>query len=135
MIGDSLRRLNPMLLTLSVLVGTAMTTLGLSVTAVASGSETTYLPQAPALDAVSGGPWNTSQGDPSAGAEYQLSDLLPSFTPGGSTTTIGGVTEPNLSVYPSATGATPYPVEWRAHRALCRATARASGPTQRRAPR
>jgi hypothetical protein len=109
MIGDSLRRLSPLLVTLSVLIGAGMTTLGLSATAIASGSETTYLPQAPALDAVTGGPWNTSQDDSSAGAEYQLSDLLPTFTPGGGETTIGGVSEPNLSVYPAATGATPYP--------------------------
>jgi Bacterial Ig-like domain (group 3)/Putative Ig domain len=109
MIGESLRRLSPLLLTAFVILATGVTTLGLSATAVASGSETTYLPQSPALDAVSGGPWNTSQGDPSAGAEYQLSDLLPTFIPVGSTTTIGGVTEPNLSVYPAATGATPYP--------------------------
>lgn len=76
--------------------------------AAASEALTTYSPQAPTVDTVSGGPWNTSQGDPSAGEAYPLSDLLPTFTPGGPETTLGGVSEPNVAVYPG-TGGVPYP--------------------------
>jgi hypothetical protein len=79
--------------------------------AAASGAEavTTYTPGAPVVDTISAGPWNTSQGDPSAGGEYPSSDLLPAFSFGGPETTLGGVSEPNLAVYPAATGSVPYP--------------------------
>lgn len=82
----------------------------LSMSAVA-GAATTYLPGTPVVDSVSGGPWNTSQGDSSAGSAYALSDLLPTFSFGGSETTLGGLGEPNVAVYPSASGASavPYP--------------------------
>jgi hypothetical protein len=63
------------------------------------------------LDSVTGGPWTTSQGDPTEGAPYRPSLLLPAYTPGGATTTVGGVTEPNLAVYPGAdasSGTPPY---------------------------
>lgn len=43
-----------------------------------------------------------SQGNPSAGGEYPASDLLPLFTFGGPETTLGGVSEPNVAVYPGA---------------------------------
>jgi hypothetical protein len=105
MIGDSLRRKSSLLLTVALLLAAIAT----SLTTVAIAGATTYTAQAPSIDAVSGGPWNTSQGDPSAGGEYPGSDLFPTFTPGGSETLSGGVSEPNLAVYPSAAGATPYP--------------------------
>ncbi|MHB8242408.1 MAG: putative Ig domain-containing protein [Solirubrobacteraceae bacterium] len=82
--------------------------LGMSITSFAAGA-TTYTPESPLVDTVSGGPWNTSQGDPSAAGAYSSSDLLPTFSFGGSETTLGGVSEPNLAGYPSALGATPYP--------------------------
>jgi hypothetical protein len=70
---------------------------------------TSYSPGAVSVDGVLNGPWSTSQGDASAGAAYPSSDLFPTYTPGGSTTTLGGVTEPNLAVYPGANGTIPYP--------------------------
>lgn len=85
-----------------------------------SAAATTYTPATPSLDGVLNGPWNTSQGDLTAGSPYYVPggqtaalqpSLFPTYTPGGSTTTLGGVTEPNLAVYPTGTtGATvPYP--------------------------
>ncbi len=74
--------------------------LGVSSTALAG---TSYTAGTPSVDTVSAGPWNTSQGDASAGSAYQEADLLPTFTPGGNETTLGGLSEPNLAVYPSAT--------------------------------
>jgi hypothetical protein len=65
----------------------------------------------PAVDGVVNGPWTTSQGDPTEGAAYSPSLLLPTYTPGGATTSVGGVTEPNLAVYPGAnsgSGVPPY---------------------------
>ncbi|HSZ28542.1 MAG TPA: hypothetical protein VK784_02145, partial [Pseudonocardiaceae bacterium] len=65
----------------------------------------------PQLDGVLDGPWTTSQGDPTEGTPYSPGLLLPSYTPGGATTTVGGVTEPNLAVYPGAnagSGTPPY---------------------------
>src|SRR5581483_10553083 len=52
-------------------------------------------------------PWNTSQGDSSAGPSYPFSSLLPTFTFNSTATTAGGF--PNVAVYPAASGATPYP--------------------------
>ncbi len=78
-------------------------------TASAAEAVTTYTPGTPVVDTVSGGPWNTSQGDPSAGSEYPSSDLLPTFSFGGPETTLGGVSEPNVAVYPAASGSVPYP--------------------------
>ncbi|HXW44237.1 MAG TPA: hypothetical protein VEL03_05595 [Streptosporangiaceae bacterium] len=70
-----------------------------------------YSAATPALDSVAGGPWTTSQGDPTQGASYSPSLLFPTYTPGGATTTAGGITEPNLAVYPGASsgsGTPPY---------------------------
>jgi hypothetical protein len=78
-------------------------------TAAAAEGGTTYTPETPTLDTVSEGPWNTSQGDSSAGSAYPSSDLLPTFAFGGSETTLGGVSEPNVAVYPAASGSAPYP--------------------------
>jgi hypothetical protein len=105
------RRISALLFTAVVLVGTCVTSLALSATAVASEGGTTYTPQTPVVDAISGGPWNTSQGDPSAGSEYPISDLLPTFTFGGPETTLGGVSEPNVAVYPGEKepAGVPYP--------------------------
>jgi hypothetical protein len=99
----------PALLFMS-LVLTLVSAVSLALTSAASAAST-YTAETPVVDTISGGPWNTSQGDPSAGEQYPLSDLLPTFTPGGSETTIGGVDEPNLAVYPSEQEPTvpPYP--------------------------
>ncbi len=74
-----------------------------------ASAATSYTSGTPSVDGVLDGPWNTSQGDASAGSAYQTSDLFPTYTPGGSTTTLGGATEPNLAVYPAASAAVPYP--------------------------
>lgn len=103
-----MRRVSALLFTVFVLAGTGVATLVTVAPATASEGLTTYTPETPTVDTVSGGPWNTSQGDPSAGEAYPLSDLLPTFTPGGSETTLGGVSEPNVAVYPG-TGTVPYP--------------------------
>ncbi len=66
----------------------------------AAASGTTYTPETPVVDTIEGGPWNTSQGDPSQGSAYPSSDLLPTFSFGGPETTLGGVSEPNIAVYP-----------------------------------
>jgi hypothetical protein len=110
MIGDFVRRLSALLLAAFVLVGTSATSLLLSAAPAALASGTTYTAGEPVVDEVSGGPWNTSQGESSASA-YPFSDLLPSFVPGGPETTIGGVSEPNVAVYPGAesTKTPPYP--------------------------
>jgi hypothetical protein len=99
MIGDFVRRLSALLFTCFALIGTCV--LGLAGTAAATGG-TTYTPEAPVVDTIEGGPWNTSQGDPSAAGAYPSSDLMPTFAFGGPETTLGGVSEPNVSVYPSA---------------------------------
>jgi hypothetical protein len=71
---------------------------------------TTYTPNTPAVDSVTGGPWNTSQGDSSAGSAYQQEDLFPTYTPGGSMTSLGGLELPNLAVFPAAEATkVPYP--------------------------
>jgi hypothetical protein len=98
-----LRRISTSLYAALLPLGTSVTLLLLAaVTPVPAQAATTYLPAAPVVDTVSRGPWNTSQGDAKAGEAYPFSDLLPTYTPGGSETTIGGVDEPNLAVYPSA---------------------------------
>lgn len=83
--------------------------IGLLACAPGQALATTYTPSTPVVDTVSGGPWNTSQGDPSAGSSYASEDLLPSFAFGGAETTLGGVSEPNVAVYPAASGSVPYP--------------------------
>jgi hypothetical protein len=102
------RRFNALLCALSMLVGGAAAAL---VGAAPAAAGTIYTPSAPVLDSVTGGPWNTSQGDSSAGSPYASADLFPTYTPGGSQTLLGGPEEPNLAVYPTGTeGATvPYP--------------------------
>ncbi len=97
------RPLHAVLALLAAIVGV----LALSSSA-ALASGTAYTPETPIVDGVAGGPWNTSQGDPSAGGEYSNSLLLPAFTQGGSETLLGGVSEPNVAVYPG-TGSVPYP--------------------------
>jgi Bacterial Ig-like domain (group 3)/Putative Ig domain len=95
------RRLSALLFAASVLAGTSVAGLVLTGTAAAEG--TAYTPETPVVDTVSGGPWNTSQGDEKAGSSYYLSgDLSPTFLPGGPETTLGGVSEPNVAVYPAA---------------------------------
>jgi hypothetical protein len=108
-IGDPLRRISASLLVFLACLGTSATLLVLASGASASGSGTVYTAETPVVDTVSGGPWNTSQGDANAGSPYPFSNLLPTFTPGGSETTLGGVSEPNVAVYPAASGSVPYP--------------------------
>src|SRR3984885_4476176 len=108
MIGDLVRRASALLFTVFALAGTGLATLIMVAPAAASEAVTTYSPETPTVDTVSGGPWNTSQGDSSVGEAYPLSDLLPTFTPGGAETTLGGISEPNVAVYPG-TGSVPYP--------------------------
>ncbi len=103
-----MRRISALLFTFVALIGTCAAAFVLSATAAASEGGTTYTPEAPVVDTISEGPWNTSQGDPSAGGAYSSADLLPSFAFGGSETTLGGVNEPNVAVYPG-TGTVPYP--------------------------
>jgi hypothetical protein len=93
-----------------MLCGGGAAVFALAAAPLAAASGTTYAPSAPILDSVAGGPWNTSQGDLSEGSAYPSSDLLPTYTPGGSQTTLGGLEAPNLAVYPAASAATPpYP--------------------------
>ena len=67
---------------------------------------TRYVAGTPVVDTVSGtaanpAPWTLSQGDPTVGAPYDRS--LPTFSFGGNPlATIGGVSYPNLSVYPGS---------------------------------
>jgi hypothetical protein len=88
------------------LVAVIVGVLALAPSALATG--TAYAPETASVDTISGGPWNTSQGDSSAGGEYSNSLLLPAFTQGGSETVLGGVSEPNVAVYPGV-GSVPYP--------------------------
>jgi hypothetical protein len=103
------RRVSPLFFAICVLAAVCSTLLAVSASALAAGALTSYTAGTPAVDTISGGPWNTSQGDPSAGAEYPSADLLPTFSFGGPETTLGGVSEPNVAVYPAATAAVPYP--------------------------
>jgi Bacterial Ig-like domain (group 3)/Putative Ig domain len=98
MIGDSVRRVSALLFAVAALIGTIVT--GLAASAAAASGSTTYAPETPVVDTVSGGPWNTSQGDAEAGSAYSSSDLLPTFAFGGSETALGGVSEPNVAIYP-----------------------------------
>lgn len=107
MIGDPLRRISTLAYATAML-GAVIVSLLLAAGAAASGA-TTYSAEAPRVDSVSEGPWNASQGDPSAGSAYPGADLLPTFSFGGSETTLGGLSEPNVAVYPGASGPTPYP--------------------------
>jgi hypothetical protein len=103
------RRVSSLLFAVCVLVAACSSVLAVSASALAAEGLTTYTAGAPVLDTISGGPWNTSQGDPSAGSEYPSSDLLPTFSFGGPETTLEGVSEPNVAVYPAASAAVPYP--------------------------
>ena len=89
-----MRRFNALLCALFVFCGSGATA-SLLVSAPSAAASTAYTPEPPVVDEVSGGPWNTSQGDPSQGGEYPSSDLLPTFAFGGPETTLGGVSEPN----------------------------------------
>jgi hypothetical protein len=102
------RRISALLFTFVALIGTCVTVLAVTAASAAAESGTTYTPETPVVDTISEGPWNTSQGDPSAGGTYSSADLLPSFAFGGNETTLGGVNEPNVAVYPG-TGTVPYP--------------------------
>ena len=95
-----MRRFNALRRALFVLCGGGVLALMLVAAPLALAGGTAYTAETPVVDTIEGGPWNTSQGDPSAGGEYPSSDLLPDFSFGGPETTLGGVSEPNLAVYP-----------------------------------
>ena len=101
----SRRRLPAVALAVASIVFAGLLDCGL---AEATGGNASYVAGTPTVDGVLDGPWNTSQGDPTAGAAYSPADLFPTFTPGGATT---DGTTPNLAVYPtgSATATTPFP--------------------------
>jgi hypothetical protein len=103
------RRITAHIFAALVLLGATVTGLLSFATAAAAEGGTAYTAETPVVDTISEGPWNTSQGDPSAGGTYASSDLLPTFSFGGDETTLGGVSEPNVAVYPSASGSVPYP--------------------------
>ena len=97
-----MRRLSVVLLAALVLAGSAAA----SVRHCRDGARqtgTAYTPEAPVVDSISGGPWNTSQGDPSAGSAYPTRTCC-RVHPGRRETTLGGVSEPNVAVYPAASG-------------------------------
>ncbi|MGA2166315.1 MAG: sialidase family protein, partial [Solirubrobacteraceae bacterium] len=96
-----MRRFNALRRVLFVLCGGGALALTLVLAPLATAGGTTYTPEAPVVDTIEGGPWNTSQGN-SAGGEYPSSDLLPTFAFGGPETTLTGVSEPNVAVYPGA---------------------------------
>ena len=60
---------------------------------------------------------------------------FPTYPPGGSTTTLGGVTEPNVAVYPSAAARPRIRAAWPGRRDRSTATARAAARTRDAAPR
>jgi len=112
----SVRKLPGALAALVIVAGTAGVPLTVATATPAGASppatdSTGYVVGTPQLATITGNgsslaPWNTSQGD-SSSAAYPESDLLPTFVPGGSTTAIGGVTEPNVAVNPGS-GSVPY---------------------------
>ena len=95
-----MRRFNALRRALFVLCGGGVLALMLVAAPLALAGGTAYTAEAPVVDTIEGGPWNTSQGDPSQGGEYPSSDLLPGFSFRGPETTLGGISEPNLAVYP-----------------------------------
>ena len=95
-----MRRFNALRRALFMLCGCGALALMLVAAPLAAASGTAYTPEAPVVDTISGGPWNTSQGDLSQRNEYPSSELLPTFSFGGPETTLGGVSEPNVAVYP-----------------------------------
>jgi hypothetical protein len=97
---DSVRRFNALRCALFMLCGGGVLALMLVAAPLALAGGTAYTAETPVVDTIEGGPWNTSQGDPSLGGEYPSSNLLPTFSFGGPETTLGGVSEPNLAVYP-----------------------------------
>ena len=72
-----------------------------SADATAGGTTSYTTPSSAVVDGALNGPWTTSQGDASVGSPLPFANLFPTFTPTGGT--------PNLAVYPSASGTTPYP--------------------------
>ncbi len=89
--------------------------------AAVAANGTTYVAGTPAVDQVSGAPWNPSQGlstssfgagtfNGSSISAYPSSDLLPMFSFGGPTTSsANSTTEPNVATYPAASGDEPFP--------------------------
>ncbi len=67
-----MRRLSVVVLAALVLAGTAASVLFASAAA-AAAEGTVYTANAPTVDGISEGPWNSSQGDPSAGSAYPSS--------------------------------------------------------------
>jgi Bacterial Ig-like domain (group 3) len=107
-------------LALALVGGVCAIPLAVVLSPIAAGASTvTYTPGTPTVDTITNGtsaaPWNTSQGDSSV-AQYDSQapgTLLPTYTPGGTSTGTGVSAEPNLAVYPAADSGTdgdsPYP--------------------------
>jgi hypothetical protein len=106
--------------TAAVAVAVLLGPLLLVVDAQVAGADTyTFTTGTPTLATITNGssaaPWNLSQGDPSTAnyASQSPGTLLPTYTPGGTSTGSGPTAEPNLAVYPSVNsgtdGTSPYP--------------------------
>ena len=106
-----MRRIRALLFIAVTLCATGASAASLLALAASASASTTYTPNAPVVDTVTGGPWNTSQGEPKDAATYPSADLLPTFRFGGPETTLGEASEPNVAVYPSEKepAGTPYP--------------------------
>ena len=119
-----MRRVRALLMVITALAGAStisvLPTVALDTSrAVASTGGVTYTPGNPSLATITNGttaaPWNEYQGDPASPlyASNGTGTVLPTYTPGGVTNTTGGVTEPNLAVFPAANsgtdGVAPYP--------------------------
>lgn len=118
-----MRRIFTLMLALSALVGAGATSVALDLSAAAgspsSSGAVAYSVGTPSLASIADGttaaPWNEYQGDPGSPSYSSVSPgtVLPTYTPGGAVTTTGGVSEPNIAVYPGAStgtanGAVPY---------------------------
>src|ERR1700739_790170 len=106
------RRITALLFTAATVCAVSVLSAVLALAIPAAYASTTYSPGTPVVDSVTGGPWNSSQGEPNegggVGGRFPESNLLPTYTPiapltpGGAFTTIGGIEEPNMAVYPGA---------------------------------
>ena len=115
-----MRRISALLFTFVALVGTCATGPRPVRHRCAAEGGTTYTAETPS--------WTRSPKDPGTprratlrpGARTRAADLLPSFAFGGSETTLGGVSEPNVAVYPAATGHGALPERCRRHAGAAR---------------
>jgi hypothetical protein len=101
------------LLLVSTLCGTVVIpALSLDMSPAGATTPTAYTSGTPVVATITNGtskaPWNEYQGDPNFSAYSSTSPgtVLPTYTPGGTVTTTGGVSEPNVAVFPGSTTAT-----------------------------